>query len=472
MPFTWTAMRAGGSHVGRALLALAAAWTALACSGPRPLVPVGDIDADGRLTGADLEQALEDCRPGCHLLLDEGVWEDVALVLGPGFPEGLVLQGAGPQRTLLRAPVPAPGPVLKVDGGPLGLVIQDLGIDGRKSEQPDSVDPMDSIGIYVASRSRTPTPWGRIENLEVAHLMTAGILLRDAPAWTVTRNLVHDIGCHTDIPCPGLLEAGEDPHVEGRQRSGHGIYLVGPGSSGTTVRENHVWRVTKIGIEAFTNHTEETPPNGFVADFVFAANTVHYALGAGIIVNNTHGGRIEGNVVDVSGGSGVNGSGGAGIGCAGVSSPLAIRDNYVHSNQGPGLRLACDGDDLLVERNLLEHNCTRGEVGYAEIDVRGAPQRSTGLVMHDNEVDSETDCSYGLLLTRWEDVEIEGGSVRGGRLAGAILLDSAEITLSQIWLSSPQQPGLHIESNVSAVHLGPGVVVQGLVDPGGALGAR
>src|SRR5215472_18543795 len=158
-----------------------------------PTVVIGDLDHDGRYTGADVNIAIQQCKPGCVLQALPVVYDDVEAWIGPNMPNGIILQGAGVGKTLFRAPVPQVGPVVRVSEAPPNVALRDFTVDGRQPEQTTAAINGEGSGIAIASPYGTNSPPGLIERVEVANLLRAGIVVRDAQGWEIRNSQIHDI---------------------------------------------------------------------------------------------------------------------------------------------------------------------------------------------------------------------------------------------------------------------------------------
>lgn len=434
------------------VVGLVLALSGLVSAEPKRVVEIGDENGDGRYTGVDVERALERCRPGCLLRAGAHRFDDVAVVIDKQFPEGLVIEGAGIGATVFRSPVPVQAPVFWIRGGQSGVVLRGFSLDGRKSEQTNASKIADSVGIRVSDLSRKESDSGRVESVAISHFLTAGILIRDGKGWRVSNNDISDIGCHTDQPCLRLLGQDVNRYVKGRRTVGYGVMLNSSGASGAVVEGNRVADITKIGIEAFTNNNK-LGSNDRVRDIQILRNRVSGALGAGITSNGGVGIEIIGNEVWDSGGEGITGNMGAGISCGGASERIVVARNYVHDTDGSGLRISCQGDDVIVRDNRVERPCRRSLVEQGAIQIVGRKEGgSRGLVVEGNHVDASVgQCVYALFLFRWHDVRVTGGVYRGGSRAALFLADASRIRLEGLEASALDVPSLFVRSDVKKI---------------------
>lgn len=403
---------------------LAAVVAALLAAETTALTPrqVDDRDGDGRLTGRDINLALQACgASGCGLQLLPATYEDVAIVLDDRFEGPVTIRGAGMGRTVLRAPVPADAPVIAVDGAPGGVRIEELTLDGRKQEQPDGVHPSESVGIRVTSPARRTSPDGTASKVEAVNFLSAGVRIRDGRNWTVEDARIRHVGCHLRAePCPAMVRAGMDPNMGGRRVVGFGIQVIGREASGARVLRSRVEGVTKIGIEIYTPTGSTRSSQDWVSGAFVEGNSVRDALGAGITVNGGRDVRIEGNDVVSSGGPGVRGNSGAGITASDASAHLTVVGNTVRDIEGPGLRIGSRAGPLEIASNRVERVCTARRGSFGAIQVAAPRQRARQLRILQNVVDAP-DCAFALQVSRWDDVEVSGGRYAGGSDAGLLL---------------------------------------------------
>lgn len=439
----------------------AGGWCGALDSGSK-IVEAGDLDGDGHLTGRDLELAVERCRPGCVLRVGAGVYEDVALQLTSELSSGIVIEGDGIGTTVLRASVPVESPVLWIRGRVPNVILRGFTIDGRSREQPDAARVDRSFGVWVSNPARENSPDGMIDGIEVMNLLKGGVIIRDGRQWTVRNSKIHDIGCHTEIPCPKLQRVANGGDVRGRKAIGYGINIIESTAPGALVENNEVWNVTKIGIQAYT--LPDSPE--ILANFTFRNNTVRKALGSGIVVFNSRNGRVEENNVKESGGQGIHGNMGAGIACAEGSSNLVVRNNQVADNDGPGLRLLCQGDDVEVVGNRVAGNCRKQLGNFGDIQVVGSPQGSRGLRLEENETISRKDgCFASLFIGRWDDVTVTGGDHRGGRYAGVFLTDVRNVVMRKSTVIGSQGAGVVLRDGACGVDIDSSVKILEHVGP-------
>ena len=443
--------------VGQLLLVGLGSNLAVEAATPDPdrVVMVHDENRDGRFTGEDVEVALERCRPGCVLSAGSHVFEDVAIAIDGGFPNGLVIQGAGRGKTIFRSSVPAHAPIFWIKGGLSGIVFRDFGMDGRKREQNDAASISESVGIRVSNPALVPSPLGYIESLDIGNFLTAGIWVRDGSNWTISGNRVHDVGCDADRPCPLLPGGDADPYVKGRRTVGYGIVVVGAGARGAVIEGNTISRVSKIGIEAFTPGSA-LGSDDRVRDVRIFRNRVNGALSAGIVANGGVGIRIEGNEVWDSGGTGVRGQGASGINCGGASDRVVIARNYIHDTDGSGIRIGCSGDLMEIVGNQIERPCRRQLAVQGALHLIGGGKGARRLMVMGNFVDAtRKGCAYSLFAARWQDVTISEGTYRGGTRAVFFVADILKVRVQgRLDLSRSGKVPLWVRSDVREVRIG------------------
>jgi hypothetical protein len=423
---------------------------------PTRIVTIDDADHDGRYTGADVQAAIERCKPGCILQALPQVYDDVAAWIGPGMPDGVVLQGAGIGKTVFRAPVPQQAPVVRVSEAPQNVVLSDFTVDGRKQEQTSAALAGEGSGISVSSPYRTVSPPGTIERVEAANFITVGIMVREGVGWEIYDSLIHDIGCNLDFPCPQLVQPKVDPFVKGRKTTGFGVSVIDANAPGTVVHNNTIWNVTKIGIEAFNSDPKQPPAN-----FWFHDNQVSHAADSGITSNGGLNGRIESNVVQACGGTGIEGNLGAGITCESTVGTLSIRANTVSGNEGPGLRLDCQGQ-LTVADNLVRGDCWGGLGNFGEISAGNLLAPGNLVLTNDNALRGADGggCAIGLFVSGWGSVTIDGGAYQGGSLAGVYLQRSQNVVIRNASIDGGRGVGVYIQPDVSGVSIDASVQIS------------
>lgn len=416
------------------------------------VIELGDENGDGRYTGVDVELALAKCRPGCSLHAGAHRYDDVAVVIDKRFPNGLEIVGAGADETSFRSAVPVRAPVFQVKGGQPGVVFRDFTIDGRKVEQTNDSSIADSVGIRVSDPSLTPSDSGRIESVTIKHFLTAGILVRDGRNWKIRNNHVEDIGCHTSQPCPRMPGEDVNANFKGRRTNAFGVMLNSVGASGAVVEGNRVAKVTKIGIETYTN-LSRLGSDKRVRDVRINDNRVSGALAAGITSNGGVGIQITRNEVWDTGGEGLIGNGGAGISCGGPSERIVIAENIVHDTDGAGIRANCQGDELIIRNNRVDRPCRKQAVEQGAIQVIGRKgDKSSGLLVEGNRVVTGVGrCAYALSVLRWRDIQVSGGEYHGGSRAAVFLGSVMRVRLGGLAVSVPGKPLLWVRRDVSSV---------------------
>jgi hypothetical protein len=440
----------------------------------RPVVQVGPADDRDGLDQADIDAALEACRPGCNLLFLAARYERVAIEIG-AFPDGIALFGYrdadAQDETVLRAPLfqrPEDWkPVIQVRGtAPHSLVIQDLTLDGRKAEQrppmigtvPDLTAVNRGAGIWTRDNGYR---WsGVIRRVEARHFASSGISTGFSPSWRITDNAVVGIGCdQVAEPCGRLGSdptswdrlPDQSPNPPGTKFAAIGI-VVQNGSNDTLVARNTVFGATKFGIEVYGAPCVNAVTG---ASDPYATRRVHledntvWSSRDGITINGGCDHVVARNHVYGSFANGVMPGAAFGMGFkCGEGAGTTWRDNVAAWNRGSGYGLSCNASGGLVfEGNLSVDNC-RGNAGTgASSDLRvqgglagdGIPQpeglriagfttsspscyaaidisRRTGVTLSDSTI--EGGYRYGILLQETNDVVIERTTVRSTSAAG------------------------------------------------------
>ena len=208
-------------------------------------VKIKDRDADGDVDGDDVLEALAICNityGGCRLMAPAGTIDNVAVQIGvdgyacnqaPCYPNGLIIEGKGQQRTVFRSKVGSLAePLLPVfhllNDAPDGVIFRHMTIDGRKLEQPAEGQGWSRLGgtglphpswPSLISTSNPPLAvsghGGLVCNTELRNSVRFGILLEGVDKWIIRNNFIHDMGCHIDMtPCSPAIHAMRNLHEQ------------------------------------------------------------------------------------------------------------------------------------------------------------------------------------------------------------------------------------------------------------------
>jgi hypothetical protein len=450
------ALALAGATLASGSAARAAEESACAPIAGLPHVVAGDLDKDGRYTGADLERALHACaaRGGCVIEALPVTYDDVAIVISDGdapacdkdrtacltdrFPNGLAIEGHG-QSTVLRSPLwkppYLPEPVLELWRRPdVRLQLRHLVLDGRKDEQRDPLPGENNstawrhIGLQVWNRwsdHDKPNRGGCVQDVAVRGFMSRGISLADVAHWSIENSAIEDIGCMRDFtPCSRLTVPDPFPSAPGFTSTGFGLH-VDWYSEDVAVRANRIRRVTKYSIgfkhgqdaaqtsirrlRVVGNDIEQTGQVGIflggVADAVFEDNRI----AATDSLNRRPDGRASNDTFGVT--------------CNGAGERIAFRRNRIEDMAGMAISWSCMGRGNAIEQTKIARSCRQKNpesctpgprTCYYQPDVLVAPGATGDLALIDDAID-ESGCASPLAAMP----AVSGFDlvVRGGRYA-------------------------------------------------------
>jgi hypothetical protein len=451
-------------------IAMAPGPSGLACAGnegcalPAPIPSLGTVvvdDAsphDGRLDQYDIDVAKTECGTGCNLLFLADVYHDVVTELR-SFDAGLALYGFGPGLTVLESPLFDPPesmqPVLVVTGlAPDGLVIRDLALDGRKALQRPPLDEKGDLDTSLAPRSSgirtismTVRSDGLLANLEVRNFLKNGIELADLDNWVVEDNHVHDIGCNQVVtPCGVGLGLEPNPWdllpdldgVPNHRLSGFGIILMRRVTQ-TTVRNNHIVRAMKHGIQHFG---AKCSTQWATRDNLIAENLVESSR-TGIVINGGCSAEFRDNVVRLSGLPGSEAINyGNGFECGADAEGSVWIGNTVEDVQHDGFSMGCwSASDILFVDNHVTRACQNTTRPGAGLTLDGdAVIRPTGAVIDRLTITDSEECFYGIRIRRREGVEIFDSTIDGA-FYGVEVTESKGVVVRDSVLTSDLSAG-------------------------------
>jgi hypothetical protein len=468
-------------------------------------VEIGDLNGDGRYTGADVWSALQRCSKlgGCVLEALPVTYDDVAITLYginhdqddfpckfwnalicepiPPFPKGLVIQGHG-SATIFRSPVwktpYRPSPIFEIWHAPgVQLRFRNFTMDGRKKEQPDPEPGKNNAydwrhrGIdvtHVFGKDQTRRyPDGCVHNLTVRDFMLSGVDIDHVRNWRVEYNRVQDAGCWTGLTdCPRLTIPDVAPPpawgCAGLKSGGYGL-VVQAWSEDTIVAHNEVTRASKYAY-GFKGGADGTIP---VTRLTAVDNRATNIGGVGIFVAGTIDSVVERNLVDGTHQYGCR-AGGAwnswGIQTHGTIRNTLIKDNTLRNLSGVGIGSNAVADGLVFENNTIDNACTERN---AKVDsIQGAihfGDGSAGTFTLENNQVTHNQCSMALAVC-WgsqAQVTVDGGYYSTG--------DNAHETYGALYVesgNSPRWPLVKLKGGVQIDYPGspkrrPGIVASG-----------
>jgi hypothetical protein len=400
-----------------------------------PVVPIADLDHNGRYTGADVALALNQCSAlgGCVLEALPETYDDVAIsirdlprICGPEFsqcfegtltfPRGLVIQGHG-RRSVLRSPLWPPGydkpqPLLELWARPdIRIRLRNLVLDGRKAEQRDAVQAPAGWRHYGFSSSNW-NKWsdhsqrntnGCLHGVTVRNFFNMGVHIADAARWIVEDSTVEDMGCLEGVTHCSLDGFLDDPNPV----AGYGIYAAGYNDD-LVVRRNQVRRVGKysIGLKAGSDGM-----TGLLQRAVVLGNRITEAGSIGIFAAGLIDSTIAGNVVDSTHrpGSRAYSYDTFGLSFRALMTGTWVAANQVLNSAGIGLSWKVQGTGNILYANVIRGSCREknptvcapGSDGkpacylYTDIDV----WNPEGALRLEGNVVQDTLCAAALGIT-------------------------------------------------------------------------
>ena len=488
--------------------------------GALPTVVIGDLDGNGRHTGADVWIALQNCSKlgGCILEALPVVYDDVAISLYgqkdnrpcylgnplvcepmPPFPNGLVIQGHG-SATVFRSPVwKSPyrsAAILEFWHAPgVQLRFRNFVLDGRKREQPDPTPGVNDQAKWRHAGIRVDHafgpdhslryPDGCVHNLTVRDFLFNGIVVNHLRNWRIEYNRVHDVGCWKGLTeCPLLTIPDNSPPpgwgCNGYQVTGYGIY-VADNSEDTQVIHNQVTRVTKysIGVKGAGSGMEYMPR------FLVRDNTITDAGTVGIFLSGPDDSLIERNLVDGSHAYGCRR--GWGWGSWAIQTNGKLRNTQIRHNTlrnlasiAIGSNASVDGQ-LVFADNTIDNICLErnAKVGSVMAAIQLADGTSGRFTLLRNRV-TNNHCSMSLAVG-WKSnaqVVVDGGyystAENSDANEGAVSVGSNDSRLSPRvllkggavfeYLGRQWRPGFIAKGNGRVVVLDESVRVKGYRD--------
>ncbi len=357
-----------------------------------PRVVAGDLDGDGRHTGADLVRALHECSRlgGCVLEALPVTYNDVAIVISDGdatackengdrtacltdrFPNGLAIEGHG-RSTVLRSPLwrspYLPAPVLELWRRPdVRFQLRHLVLDGRKTEQRDplpgqnNADAWRHFGLGVWNRwsdHDKPNRKGCVHDVVVRDLMTRGISLADVARWNVEYSSIEDIGCARSLTaCPRITVP--DAFGPGYTSTGLGIH-VDWHSDDVVIRANRIRRVAKysISLKHGQDGSETSIRRPRVQD-----NDIDEAGALGMFVGGIADGLFERNRIARTDSLNPQSEANAwndtfGISCNGAAERTRFQRNRIEDMDGMAIMWSCVGRGNSISETRISGSCRR-----------------------------------------------------------------------------------------------------------------
>ena len=416
-----------------------------AAGGTPGVVILDDLNGDGRHTGEDVKIGLALCAPGCTLRALARTYENVEVAIPADITDPLVIEGAGMGQTVFRSPIPWRRAVFTVSYANPLVTFRDLTIDGRKAEQGSSYHSARAqVGIQVANPGAQDSGPGVIERVEIRNMLNQGIGISGGSGWIVRHSKIHDNGCSTQFPCPNLrvIDLGALLHDPTWQSVGYGVVVE---ASDTTVHDNEIWNINKIGIEAYDSVF--VPYWSLMSGFHFHHNYVHH-VGGGIGSNGGKGGSIESNTVTFARGYGVF--------CGGKAGDLSFHDNFISDSGLAGLWVSCWGPNIAVTNNEIGNNCWRNPGGSSGLLVDAGTQfgGGDGLSIEDNLI-VEPRCRSASEISYRAHVQMSGNDFQGGNssLGTVVLHDASNIILSDTHIDGENRvpSGVFLLSNIDGL---------------------
>jgi hypothetical protein len=448
--------------------------------GSLPTVVIGDLDGDGRHTGADVWKALQRCSAlgGCIVEALPVVYDDVAISLYgqrdnrscqswstlvcepmPPFPNGLVIQGHG-SATVFRSPIwktpYKPAPILEIWHAPgVRLRFRNFVLDGRKRWQPNPSDGVNDVNTwrhkglgvthFFGPDHGLRYPDGCIHNVTARDFLVAGIDLDHARNWRIEYNRVRDIGCYAGLTeCPRLTipDVSLPPAwgCSGYKSTGYGIE-IGAHVEDTIVAYNDITRVTKYALGVKGDSTGTAP----IERLTLRHNRIINVGPVGIFLAGPIDSVVEHNLVQGTHTYGCrNGNAWAswGIQTNGTLRNTQIRENSLRDLAGVGIGSNAAVDRLEIANNRLDNVCVERNrsVGSDQAAIH-LGSGSSGSFVLSNDTVTANHCSMAISVGFGSDaqVEVEGGRYQTAENAheslGALHVESGDAAKSpRVWL--------------------------------------
>jgi hypothetical protein len=441
-----------------------------------PRVVAGDLDGDGRHTGADLERALRACaaRGGCVIEALPVTYDDVAIVISDGdapacskdrtacltdkFPNGLVIEGRG-AATVLRSPLwkapYQPEPVLELWRRPdVRLQLRHLVLDGRKNEQRDPTPGKNDshawrhIGLQVWNRwsdHDKPNRGGCVHDVLVRGFMSRGVSLADVARWSVEHSTIEDIGCMSDVtPCSRLTVPDEFPSAPGFTSTGFGLH-VDWYSEDVTVRANRVRRVTKYSLGF--KHSPDAM-QGSIRRLRVIGNDLEHTGQVGIFLGGVSDALFEDNRIATTDSMNRRPAGRAsndtfGVSCSGVGERISFVRNRIEDMAGMAISWGCQGRANVVAQARITRSCRQKHPKsctsdqrscYYQPDVLVAPGATGDLALVDTAIE-DSGCASPLAAypqTAGFDLVVRGGRYAAGAASNLpVQLQSVDVIVER-----------------------------------------
>ena len=390
----------------------------------------GDFDDNGQLEGADIQAALDtSCGTGCILELPAVTYDDVEVTIPSSITNGLVIRGQGMDLTVLKAPVPHLDHILHVVFNNAFTVVQKMTLDGQKQFQTTFDYNYSPSGLRAGWAPPDVGP-GRIEQVKLKNFVRHGAVIRHAKDWIFNHNIAHDIGCADDTPCPAIDLPYLPQNLYPQMKStGWGVIYVQAGSSGAWAHHNTMWKIKKLGIEAFD----------VIYDYRFNNNFLFSSRGA--IVSNSGGGLrglVSHNYVERTQDEAIQTRTG----------DTTIHNNLIVDNYGVGIIAMSRDHNLYITDNTLEHDCKHWGTNGFSISREGAT--GDGAVISGNDLLLADNCSNPVYLRR-DNMLVENNTFRGGRPdQWVMIMDdmcNAEVKHTTLF-GTPSQTGFHVNKAV------------------------
>lgn len=396
-------------------------------------------------TADDLHQVvIDECETGCILELAPGTYDDTNVTIGPGSDtnvkvgswDGDDISG----EILIRAANPLDKPILRAEiGNPAAIFylvdlqerfrLEDLVLDGRKSEQTDAVvDECDDVDVpgTCDSDDQNFSDAGGFNTRMVAEGSTVSCILRvdvqdtvadaffvrNATATTIEDSTATRIGC-TPSTCPGIT-VPDDYSTNSVTVVGRGMNLVDGvfvAAVGGTVND-----VTKQGVQCFgsdqcylaDNNISNVGNAGVTmlgsSGFVWR-NTI---TGAGLNYPPNTTGTSTGNGVSFTDDTAYTGD-----------LNVEIVGNSVSNTHGSGYLLglrkvpAAESSTVTLTDNTATGTCvTSTNAGDAAFRLGEGDDKFQSIVATENVVDG-SDCPYGILAQTTLDYTADDNEVYG-----------------------------------------------------------
>lgn len=404
-----------------------------------PVVLIVDGDQDG-WDNDDVLAGLTRCAPGCILRAPAATFRGVNVEIPAAITNGLILEGAGIDQTIFRAPVPLPqwglSAGFRVTYPNRLTVFRDFTIDGRKAEQPSLPSADSQYGISVSNGRAVSTGPGRVERVRIRNMLTGGVGITYGENWVIAHSAIEEIGCSDRLACPALPATLRDPDVPEWQTPGFGIITVGAQARGALAHHNTISNVVKIGIEAIGSGT------ALARDFTFRDNRI-YNTGSGIVSNGGEYGTIAANLIEAAHSSGIS--------CGGAAGQLVIDRNLLRGSHVYSMALYCDGEGLSLSRNRTLKSCPIARGGNDVLVQSSLVYGSgSGLQLLGN-VFGGGSCGSTLLIRGRSDIVMDGTTLHKGRRSGLVLMDVQRMAISNTLINGTHPVGVLIYQNVHDV---------------------